>query len=248
MIVSEPSVEAPAFSQRPLHQQTHHGPTKSSASSYPRPVQRLAATGRAKYVPDAAVTDGVQREATGTPSVTPRRWSRPVIPAQGPFLQCGGSRIRTLEGISRRIYSPLPFGRTAPGYRRHQPCPPRALHGEHQRSFTANGGQPKPQLSGSILPTSRCFQGHDQKLCLRQTSAPGWPRAAPESGGSPAARVSRRVGGRSVGGPGAGVHVVQPSGAPHGPLPLARFKARSPTRRDTRFPHVLRQLHTSYAR
>jgi hypothetical protein len=82
-------------------------PTKSSASSYPRSVQRLAATGRAKYVPDAAVTDGVHREATGTPSVTPRRWPRPVIPGHGPFLQRGGSRIRTLEGISRRIYSPL---------------------------------------------------------------------------------------------------------------------------------------------
>jgi hypothetical protein len=48
-------------------------PTKSSASSYPRLAQRLAATGRAKYVPDAAVTDGVQRGATGTPIVAPRR-------------------------------------------------------------------------------------------------------------------------------------------------------------------------------
>jgi len=47
-----------------------------------RPVQRLAATGRARYVPDAAVTDGVQREARGTPSVTPRRWPRLVIPGQ----------------------------------------------------------------------------------------------------------------------------------------------------------------------
>jgi hypothetical protein len=81
---------------------------------------------------------------------------------QGSFVLGGGSRIRTLEGISRRIYSPLPFGRTAPGYRRHQPCPPRALHGEHQRSFTANHGQPKPLLSGSILPTSGRSQAHDQ--------------------------------------------------------------------------------------
>jgi hypothetical protein len=76
----------------------------------PRPVQRLAATGRAKYVPDAAVADGVQRGATGTPIVAPRRWSRPAIPGQGPFLQRGGSRIRTLEGISRRIYNPLVAG------------------------------------------------------------------------------------------------------------------------------------------
>jgi hypothetical protein len=62
------------------------------------------ATGRAKSLPDAAVTNGVQRGATGTPTVTPH---------YGPWLSsqvrdrscwCGGSRIRTLEGISRRIY------------------------------------------------------------------------------------------------------------------------------------------------
>jgi hypothetical protein len=65
------------------------------------------ATGRAKYVPDAAVTDGVQRGATGTPIVTPQRTTRPVITGQGFSCWCGGSRIRTLEGISRQIYSPL---------------------------------------------------------------------------------------------------------------------------------------------
>jgi hypothetical protein len=36
---------------------------------------------------------------------------------QGRLLR-GGSRIRTLEGISRRIYSPLPCGQAAPGCRR----------------------------------------------------------------------------------------------------------------------------------
>lgn len=36
--------------------------------------------------------------------------------------------------------------------------------------------------------------------------------------------------------PGTGVHVVQPPGAPHGPLPPARFEASSPARRDTRSP------------
>jgi len=33
----------------------------------------------------------------------------------------------------------------------HQPCPPRALHGERQWSFTTNHGQLKPLLSGSIM-------------------------------------------------------------------------------------------------
>jgi hypothetical protein len=71
-----------------------------------RPVQRLAATGRAKYVPDAAVIDGVQRHGDAerhTPTMAPTSH-----PRSAPFLQRGGSRIRTLEGISRRIYSPLP--------------------------------------------------------------------------------------------------------------------------------------------
>jgi hypothetical protein len=44
------------------------------------------ATSRAKYVPDAAVTHGVQRGATGTPIVTPERTPRPVIAGQRLFL------------------------------------------------------------------------------------------------------------------------------------------------------------------
>jgi hypothetical protein len=31
------------------------------------------------------------------------------------------------------------------------PCPLRALHGGHLRSFTANHGQPKPLLKGSVV-------------------------------------------------------------------------------------------------
>jgi hypothetical protein len=47
--------------------------------------------------------------------------------------------------------------------------------------------------------------------------------------------------------PGAGAHVVQLPGAPHGPLPLARSKARLPTRRDTTYALSCpaRQRHTS---
>jgi len=36
------------------------------------------------------------------------------------------------------------------------------------------------------------------RRCLRQASAPGWPKANPESGESPAARVSRHVGSGGV--------------------------------------------------
>jgi hypothetical protein len=72
-----------------------------------------ATAARARFVPDAAATAGVQRGATGKPIVTPRRTPRPVIPVQEPFLLRGGSRIRTLEGISRRIYSPLPLAARA---------------------------------------------------------------------------------------------------------------------------------------
>jgi hypothetical protein len=67
------------------------------------------------------------------------------------------------------------------------------------------------------------------RTCLRQASAPGWSRA--EWVTSCAGIPSRQLPWSS--GPGAGVHVVQPPGAPHGPLPLARSDASSPTRRDT---------------
>jgi hypothetical protein len=36
------------------------------------------------------------------------------------------------------------------------------------------------------------------RRCLRQASAPGWPKAGPESGESPAVRVSRHVGSGGV--------------------------------------------------
>ena len=64
------------------------------------------ATGRAKSMPDTAATNGVQRGARGTPIVTSRRSPQPIIAGQRLFLLGGGSRIRTLEGISRLIYSP----------------------------------------------------------------------------------------------------------------------------------------------
>ena len=61
-------------------------PTSSNASSWHAPCSTAAATDRAKYVPDVAATDGVQRVATGTPIVTSRRTPRPVISGQGPYL------------------------------------------------------------------------------------------------------------------------------------------------------------------
>jgi hypothetical protein len=58
------------------------------------------------------------------------------------------------------------------------PCPPRALHGEHQWSLTANHGQLKPLLSGSIMSTSSCSQAHDQLHAppagLSSGMAKGW--------------------------------------------------------------------------
>jgi hypothetical protein len=66
----------------------------------------------------------------------------------------------------------------------------------------------------------------------QQTSAPGWPRAVPKvvvtsCAGIPPRQLPRRS--RS----GAGVHVIQPPGTPHRPLPPARSGASSPTRQDT---------------
>ena len=40
---------------------------------------------------------------------------------------------------------------------------------------------------------SNCFQAHDHRRCLWRALAPGWPRAGPEGGGSPAARGSRHA-------------------------------------------------------
>jgi WD40 repeat protein len=69
------------------------------------------ATGRAKSVPDAAVTNGVQRAATGTPTVTPRRNPSPVIAGQGLFLlvwrvkdsNLGRHQPTDLQSIAPRI-------------------------------------------------------------------------------------------------------------------------------------------------
>jgi hypothetical protein len=72
------------------------------------------------------------------------------------------------------------------------------------------------------------------------------PRAGPVSGGSPAAWVSPPRRQQRCIRPGAGVHVVQPPGAPHGPLPLARSKARPPTRRDTHLRTLMSWDRTSY--
>jgi hypothetical protein len=85
---------------------------------------------------------------------------------------------------------------------------------------------------------------------LWQTSAPGWippPRDA-DSGGSPGARVSRRVGAGGVADRGQWARSFIASGAPPGPLASARFETSSPTRRDTHFhPPSLRDQHLSRA-
>ena len=71
---------------------------------------------RAKFVPDAAATDGVQRGVTGTPIVTPQRILPPAIAGLTTIPAGGGSRIRTLEGVRRRIYRPLPCNLSVVAY------------------------------------------------------------------------------------------------------------------------------------
>jgi hypothetical protein len=70
--------------------------------------------------------------------------------------------------------------------------------------------------------------------CLRRVLTTGWPQAGREGGGAPegAGIPSHRRRGCSR--PGAGVEVVQPSGAPPRPPRLAYFRTSPPTRRDTR--------------
>jgi hypothetical protein len=117
-----------------------------------------------------------------------------------------------------------------------------AYCGRHQQSFTANHGLPELRLGGSNVSTSSCSQDHGQ---------PQVPPAGLGSGIAPGLDpkvVGHRLHGYPVTSaaeasrPGAGVHIVQPPGAPHGPLPLVCSKASPPTRRDTRFaPRILRQ-------
>jgi hypothetical protein len=128
------------------------------------------------------------------------------------------------------------------------PCRPRALHGEHQWSVTANHGQSNPLLKGSAQIESCCSQARNQQQV---------PPAGLGSGmaaGLDLKVVSHQLHGYPVASaaegsrPGAGVHVVQPPGAPHGPLPPVCSKASPPTRRDTRFaPRILRQAGASHA-
>jgi hypothetical protein len=120
------------------------------------------ATGRAKSVPDVAVTNRAQREVTGTLTVTPRRRLRSVIAGQTPFLLGGGSRIRTLEGFSRRIYSPLHTrsdGRCA-GSGSGPVCGPSQQ--TQQRSATRYDADQRQVISAG----ERHSRGCDQASCL----------------------------------------------------------------------------------
>ncbi len=56
-------------------------------------------------MPNPCQTQQRPAEYHGEPRNTDRR-PRSVIPSPGPFLHRGGSRIRTWEGISQRIYNP----------------------------------------------------------------------------------------------------------------------------------------------
>lgn len=56
---------------------------------------------------------------------------------------------------------------------RPSPCPPRAPRGRHVRSLTANHGEPKPLLKGSVLPESRCSQAPHQTRAPPAVGVPG---------------------------------------------------------------------------
>jgi hypothetical protein len=135
-----------------------------------RPVQRLAATGRAKYVPDAAVTDGVQREATGTPSVTPRRWSRLVIPGQDHSCSVAGRgfepRKASADGFTVRYHSV--------GLRQAIDATSRALRVPFMES---TGGHSRLTMA-SRNPSSRLYTAHVELFPSSRSTAgaSGGPR------------------------------------------------------------------------
>ncbi len=88
-------------------------------------------------MPDTAVTNGVQRAATGTPIVTPRRSPQPVIAGQGLFLlvwrvkdsnlgrhqptdlQTGGPTHKPVPLHGLRVGPPARHGRSVPRGDRH---------------------------------------------------------------------------------------------------------------------------------
>jgi hypothetical protein len=77
-------------------------------------------------------------------------------------------------------------------------CCPRAVTNGQPRSPTARQGTDATRRSADITWHGRDSELTINRRCLRQASAPGWPKADPEDGGSPAARVSRHVGSRGV--------------------------------------------------
>jgi hypothetical protein len=152
------------------------------------------------------------------------RRAQPFEPAHGPqsgFQAAVRCTVRTFTGRCRARY-----------------VVPHACHKRgQQRSMEVTPDHSWPQAKACSRASLEGSQAPDQHRCLRWAFAPGW---LPDWGwvvvGVTRARVSRRVGARGIAGQVQGVYVVQPLGAPHGPLSLARFEASSPTRRDTRFP------------
>jgi hypothetical protein len=84
------------------------------------------------------------------------------------------------------------------------------------------------------------------RSCLRRASAPGWPRAGPVGGESPAALVSRHVGSEGVADQGQGSMSFSRWVLHMDPCPWpAPSKAADAT--GYPLPHVLQQRHTSCA-
>jgi len=99
----------------------------------------------------------------------------------------------------------------------------------HQDSITEAGARHRHEWH---RPTAQ-----QAARCLRRASAPGWGAglstrvvAVVKEG-----RASRHAGAEGVADQGEGSRSFSASGAPPGPLPLARFGTSPPTRRDARF-------------
>jgi hypothetical protein len=100
-------------------------------------------------------------------------------------------------------------------------CHTRATRGGRQRSMWVTPDHSWPQVKAWTREALEGSQAPNQTQAPPAVLTPGWPlRPGPDSGGSPKVRVSHHVGAIGVAGRGAGVQIVQPKGAPSGPLPL----------------------------
>ena len=142
--------------------------------------------------------------------------------------------------------------------------PLRSTHHEVSDELSDNHhvrGRTLPDSRGCVYrSTPQQAAGHRSAWIASHRRAHSKRRHSNASGG-PRSGIVPGLGARAVGnqinegipshrrrrcsGPGAGVEVVQPPGAPPRPLHLARFRTSPPTRRDTRFEPTCRMSRTT---